>query len=94
MDVIVQLAPAVAEAALAGSPQSPAAGAVVAALAGLGAALAPLHVGATDPTLRTYFRVEVADPAAGERVIAALLGLEGVQSVYLAPAATPPAGLP
>lgn len=93
MDVIVQLAPAVAEAVLAGDPDSPPAGTITSALAGLGASLQPLHEGATDPMLRTYFRVPVADPSEGERVIGALLGLEGVDSAYLAPEAQPP-GLP
>jgi hypothetical protein len=51
----------------------------------LGVTLVPMHPGSSDPTLRRYYSVEVADPAAAERVATRLRESPVVAAAYIKP---------
>lgn len=51
----------------------------------LGISLHPLHPGSDDPSLRSYFTVEVPDAAAAQRVIARLRQSPGITAAYVKP---------
>lgn len=51
----------------------------------LGMMLEPMHPGAEEPHLASYFTVEVQDPATAEQVIARLKHCHAVEAAYLKP---------
>jgi hypothetical protein len=55
-----------------------------------GATLVPQHPGVDDPDLSRWFVAELADQAAAERLIAALLALDEVDGAYAKPLEEPP----
>jgi hypothetical protein len=59
--------------------------AIVQATTELGVTLEPMHPGVEDPSLASFFMLEVADLASAERVIARLQGCEAVEAAYLKP---------
>jgi malic enzyme len=56
----------------------------------LGIRFRPLHPGAEDPRLASYFVVEVADAAAARNVAARLRDCEAVEAAYQKPPDEPP----
>jgi hypothetical protein len=55
-----------------------------------GVTLAPQHPGASDPRLARWLGAELADRAAADRLVAALLALPDVEAAYIKPGAEPP----
>jgi len=51
----------------------------------LGVSLRPMHPGATDRTLASYFVADVPDMATGERIASRLRRSRGVQAAYVKP---------
>ena len=51
----------------------------------LGVDLEPIHPGARDPLLMPFFKIEVPDQAAAERVIVALSESKSVEGAYVKP---------
>ena len=51
----------------------------------LGATLMPMHPGMEDPSLMSYFIVEVTDPEATQQAIDRLRQLKVVEAAYLKP---------
>jgi hypothetical protein len=51
----------------------------------LGKILRPMHPGCADPTLASYFVIEVADEVDAEDVIARLLECDAVEGAYVKP---------
>jgi hypothetical protein len=51
----------------------------------LGMRLEPMHPGAAEPHLASYFTVEVQDPATAERMIARLQHCPAIEAAYLKP---------
>jgi hypothetical protein len=47
--------------------------------------LEPLHPGAEEPHLASYFTVEVQDPATADQVIARLKHCHAIEAAYLKP---------
>lgn len=66
------------------SPDVP--GELLQAIEELGVALKPLHPGAKDPDLFTYFKVEVQNFAEAERAVNRLSRCQNVEAAYLKPA--------
>jgi hypothetical protein len=56
------------------------------AIVDLGYELLPMHAGTSDPKLATYFKVEVPDREAAERVITSLNRISAVEAAYWKPA--------
>ena len=56
----------------------------------LGITIQPMHPGTTDPTLASYFYVDVPDQPAAERVIALLRQYSSVEAAFLKPPEGPP----
>lgn len=50
-----------------------------------GLALEPMHLDTNDPSLQSYFTVEVEDHATAQRVINGLQQLEAVKAAYVKP---------
>jgi len=50
-----------------------------------GATITPQHPGVDDPALSSYFVADVADQAAAESLVSALLALPEVDGAYLKP---------
>ena len=50
-----------------------------------GVVLEPLHPDTEDPSLISYFTIEVPDHATADRVIARLLQSKGIEAAYLKP---------
>ena len=50
-----------------------------------GLTLEPMHRDTDDPTLQSYFVVEVPDHATAQRVMARLRQLEAVEAAYVKP---------
>jgi hypothetical protein len=50
-----------------------------------GATLEPLHPGSSDPTLRTFFMVDIADADMAGRVLEALQRHPAVEAAYIKP---------
>jgi hypothetical protein len=57
----------------------------------LGLELEPLHPGAEESALASWFRVVVDDAETAERVAAALREASAVESAYVEPPSAPPA---
>lgn len=51
----------------------------------LDAVLEPIHPGAEDPSLASYFTLEVPDSVTAEQAISRLQNCEGVEAAYLKP---------
>jgi hypothetical protein len=51
----------------------------------LGVTLSPMHPGTEDPSLASYFTIEVPERATAEEVIARLNHCHGVEAAYLKP---------
>jgi len=47
--------------------------------------LEPIHPGAEDPSLASYYTLEVPDSVTAEQVISRLQNCEGVEAAYLKP---------
>jgi hypothetical protein len=54
-----------------------------------GTKLAPQHPGTSDPELASWYVAELADPAAAERLAAALRDTRGVEAAYVKPGDEP-----
>jgi hypothetical protein len=52
--------------------------------------LDPVHPGTTDPTLQTFFHIEVEDPEAASRLVEQLLRDPAVTGAYIKPPDEPP----
>jgi hypothetical protein len=90
IEVSVKLQPEVAEAVDRPEARTPEASAVLGVVEELGVPMQPVHPRHSDPGLRSYYRVEVPDEEAAERVRRALSGLEGVEAAYVQPPDAPP----
>ncbi len=64
-------------------------GAFEAAAGALGVTPRPLHPGAEDPRLRSYYVVDVPDGATAERVVARLRQSPAVAAAYIKPPDAP-----
>lgn len=62
---------------------------VLEAVGQVGARLAPTHAGHTDPTLRGWFGIEVADERTALDLCDALLAIDGVDAAYIEPPVSP-----
>lgn len=69
-------------------PGAPSEEAVALALAA-GTMLVPQHPGTRDPELAGWYVAELGDPAAAERLAAALRDAAGVEAAYAKPGAEP-----
>ena len=85
MTVIVQLAPDLASQLHADTKSPDASADWLRQLADELGSLRPMHPGASDPVLQTYFTVEVPDAAKAQQVISKLLKSRGVQAAYVKP---------
>jgi hypothetical protein len=56
----------------------------------LGLSLQPMHPGQGDPTLASYFTIEVPDRKTADRALEALRGRDAVEAAYVKPAAEHP----
>ena len=90
VNVMVQLAPAAAQ-AVQGGELPPELREAEDNLRPLELALEPLHRGAQDSSLASWFRIAVEDAAAAELVVKALSGSTVVESAYVEPLSAPPA---
>lgn len=91
VEVVVQLRPAAAAAALrAGADTSPEAQALLAAAEAEGIALSPVHPEADDAASASYYRFEARDLKEARRIVEALLATEAVETAYPKPRAYPP----
>jgi hypothetical protein len=48
-------------------------------------ALTPMHAGTTDPTLASFYEIEVDDPAEADRLIGRLLNDPSIDAAYVKP---------
>ena len=83
--ITVQVRPDVARALQGPRSRSPEAEETERAAAELGTVLEPMHPGIADPVLATYFTVEVADPAAAERLLEELGANPAIEAAYIKP---------
>ncbi len=88
---MVQLAPEAAEVVQGGRELPPELRDAEASLQPLGLVLEPLHPGARDRSLATWFRISVEDEMTAERVVRALGESPVVESAYVEPLSAPPA---
>lgn len=91
VDVIVQLSPEAAEAVHGGEPTPGGLQEAEEKLRSLGLRLEPLHARAEDPSLASWFRVEVENESTAEGVAALLRTSAAVDSAYVEPLSAPPA---
>jgi hypothetical protein len=89
VEIVVKLRPDVAAAMQSGTTE-PAEAELRKTLDDLGVSLEPVHPGFDDSLLAPYFRVEVDDPEAADRVITSLQQSEVVEAAYVKPADEPP----
>jgi hypothetical protein len=66
-------------------PDTEASSQIIEAAKELGVTLKPMHPGTADPTLASYFFVEVPDAATAERVISRLKRSSTIKTAYLKP---------
>jgi hypothetical protein len=85
MRITVQLSGDAAQSLRARAPATPESQALWATANGLGISLEPLHPDSDDPTLRTYFTVDVPDGAAAQHVIDHLRQNPAVSAAYVKP---------
>jgi hypothetical protein len=85
MQVIVRVRPDVAPALHGRQPPTQASEAILQAMTELGVVLEPMHPGVEDPSLASFFMIEVPDPASAERVIARLQQSQAIEAAYLKP---------
>jgi hypothetical protein len=90
-NVMVQLAPATAEAVNAGRDLPADLRAAEDELRPLQLRLEPLHPGADDRLLAAWFLIPVEDEATAELVVKALTDSPAVESAYVEPLSAPPA---
>jgi hypothetical protein len=90
VNVMVQLAPEAAH-AVRGHELPPALHEVEQNLRPLELALEPLHPGAEESSLATWFRVPVEDETTAERIASALRDSPVVEGAYVEPLSAPPA---
>jgi len=90
VNVMVQLAPEAAEAVQGGRELPPELHDAEENLRPLELALEPLHPGAQDRSLASWFRISVEGETAAERVVKALGESPVVESAYVEPLSAPP----
>jgi hypothetical protein len=88
--ITIQVRPDVARALQGLLPSSPEAEEVARAAAELGTVLEPIHPGVDDPHLETYFTVEVADPAAADRLLEEFGANPAIEAAYIKPSDAAP----
>ncbi len=91
LNVMVQLAPEAAVAVGTDRDTSAALREAEEKLRPLELALEPLHPGAQDRSLASWFRISVEDEATAELVLTALSDSPAVESAYVEPLSAPPA---
>jgi hypothetical protein len=91
VNVMVQLAPEAADAVQGGRELPPELRDAEESLRPLELALEPLHPGAQDRSLASWFRISVEGETAAERVVKALGESPVVESAYVEPLSAPPA---
>jgi hypothetical protein len=84
MEITLQVRPDVAR-ALQRGPPSAESQELLKAAADLGVSLEPIHPGAEDPLLISYFTVAVSDPASVEEVVNRLRQCRAVEAAYVKP---------
>lgn len=85
MKVTLQVSPAVADALRGQAPATPESQAVAHLADAAGARLRALHDATADPTLSTYFTVDLADDATATHVIDQLRRSPGIVAAYVKP---------
>jgi hypothetical protein len=90
MDVIVRLSSEAAEALRHKPRLSGGLGEAAQKLESLGLTLEPLHSGAADQSLASWFRVPVGDPSTAEEIAQLLRGSSDVESAYVEPTSAAP----
>ena len=85
MQVTLQASPAVADALRGQAPATPESQAVAHLARAAGAKLRALHDETADPTLSTYFIVDVADDATATHIIELLRRSPGIVAAYVKP---------
>jgi hypothetical protein len=85
VQVIVVLSPEAARDLQRATPAMADARALVRIAASAGSTLAPLHPGTTDPALRRYFRLEIADADAALGAVDRLRDSALVEAAYVKP---------
>jgi hypothetical protein len=86
MYITIQLQREAAQALQGQQPETKAAEQVLKAANELGVELKPMHPGATDPDLASYFFVEVPDAATAEKAVSRLSSCSAIEAAYLKPA--------
>jgi hypothetical protein len=90
IDVIVRLSPEASGAVQAGQPTPSDLREAQEKLRSLGLRLEPLHTGAEDRSLASWFRIRVEDGPTAEEITAVLLTSPAVESAYVEPRSAPP----
>ena len=85
MQVIIQVSADVAGALHQKSPSTVESQAIVGALEEAGLILEPMHPNTDDPTLQSFFIVEVHDQETAQQVIDRLQSLDGIEAAYVKP---------
>jgi hypothetical protein len=90
IEVIVRLSPEAAESVQRGQPTPTGLREAQESLRSLGLRLEPLHAGAEDRSLASWFRVTVQDAPTAEDVAVLLRTSPAVESAYAEPPSAPP----
>jgi hypothetical protein len=90
LEITVQLKPEAAAGFTHDAQPTPETEQLARSLEDLGLSLEPMHPGQGDPTLASYFTIEVPDNTTAERALTVLRGRDAVEAAYVKPPAEHP----